>query len=167
MPARRRARRGRVRAVNALDFRRLGPGDIVAAISGLLLFISLFVHWFSVSGTENLCGRPDCTGFQTFTVLDVLLVLAGFAPWILVWIVVRGHELSWPPGEVTAIVGITAAVLILYNGLVDRVGEDRSFVSLKYGWFIGLLGALIMVAGAATVQMRRGGGVRRPPGVFR
>jgi hypothetical protein len=164
-----------------LDFSRLQAGDVIAAFGGALLLISLFLPWFGVDvappASENLCGagKDSCTAFDTFHLftvliipgLDLLLPAAAAAPLILVWIMARGHKLSWPPGEVTAIVGITAAVLILYNGLVDRVGEDRNFVSLKYGWFVGLLGALIMVAGAASVQMRRGGAVKRPPGVFR
>ena len=42
---------------------------------------------------------------------------------------------------VTMIVGAVATTLILYNGIVDRVGENRSFVSLEIGWYVGLLGA--------------------------
>jgi hypothetical protein len=98
--------------------------------------------------------------------MDLLLVAAAVAPWILVWIVVRGHTLSWPPGEVTMIVGAIASTLILYNGLVDRVGTTRQFVSLDIGWFLGLLGALLIVAGGAISQIRRGGVTRRPPGTF-
>jgi hypothetical protein len=164
-----------------LDFSRLQRGDVIAAIGGLVLLISLFLPWFGVDAgppaNENLCGHgvTSCTAFDTFrffTVLiipglDLLLPAAAAAPLILVWIIVRGHQLSWPPGEVTAIVGITATALILYNGFIDRVGADRSFVHLKYGWYIGLLGAVTMLVGAAAVQMARGGAIRRPPGVFR
>jgi hypothetical protein len=151
-----------------MDFRRLGNGDMVAAAGGLLLFISLLLTWFGVKGNENLCGsgKVDCTGFETFTILDVLLVLAAIAPLILVWIVVRGHELSWPPGEVTMIVGAVATTLILYNGIVDRVGENRSFVTLHFGWYLGLLGALLIITGGAISQISRGGVHRRPPGTF-
>ena len=151
-----------------MDFKRLGTGDKVAAGGGLLLFISLFVSWFSVSGNEDLCGvgKDSCTGFETFTVLDILLVAAAAAPMILVWIVIRGHQLSWPPGEVTMIVGAVATTLILYNGIVDKVGENRSFVSLEIGWFVGLLGALMIIAGGAISQITRGGVRRRPPGQF-
>ncbi len=61
--------------------------------------------------------------------------MGAFAPWILVWIVIRGHELSWPPGEVTMIVGAVAGTLILYNGIVDQAGTNQEFVSLGVGWY--------------------------------
>ena len=140
----------------------------MAAGGGAFLLISLFLNWFGVKGNENLCGsgKVDCTGFETFTILDILLVLGAFAPLILVWIVVRGHELSWPPGEVTMIVGAVATTLILYNGIVDKVGENRSFVDLDIGWFVGLLGALMIIVGGAISQITRGGVRRRPPGQF-
>ena len=160
-----------------MDFRRLGRGDIIAAAGGLILLASLFLPWFGVDvPKEDLCGATEdsCSAFDTFRLftwgpipgLDLLLSAAAIAPWILVWIVIRGHQLTWPPGEVTAIVGVTATALILYNGLVDRVGVERSFVSLDIGWFMGLLGALTMLAGAAFSQMSRGGVKRRPPGTF-
>jgi hypothetical protein len=163
-----------------VDFRRLGRGDIVAAAGGLLLFISMFIPWFSVDAlppeSENLCGQgvESCSGFDTFSLfsaliipgMDLLLVAAAVAPWILVWIVVRGHQLSWPPGEVTMIVGAIASTLILYNGVIDRVGDTREFVSLDVGWYLGLLGALMIVAGGAISQISRGGVRRKPPGTF-
>jgi hypothetical protein len=163
-----------------MDFGRLGRGDIVAAAGGLLLFISMFLPWFGVDAgppaNENLCGVgvDSCSGYDTFSLfaaliipgMDLLLTAAAIAPWILVWIVIRGHTLSWPPGEVTMIVGAIAATLILYNGLVDRVGDTREFVSLDVGWYLGLVGALMIVGGGAISQIRRGGVERRPPGTF-
>jgi hypothetical protein len=151
-----------------MSFKRLGTGDKVAAAGGVLLFISLFIPWYSVTGDENLCGSGEvnCSAFQTFSLLDILLVAAAAAPLILVWIVVRGHELSWPPGEVTMIVGAIATTLIVYNGVVDRVGENRNFVDIDLGWLLGLIGALAIIVGGGISQVRRGGVVRRPPGTF-
>ena len=161
-----------------MDFSRLGRGDIVAAAGGLLLFISMFLPWFSVDEgvPENVCGSGEtsCSGFDTFSLftaliipgMDLLMVAAAVAPWILVWIVVRGHTLSWPAGEVTMIVGAIAATLILYNGVIDRVGDTREFVGLDIGWYLGLLGALGIVAGGAISQITRGGVERKPPGTF-
>jgi hypothetical protein len=166
--------------VRAVDFSRLGRGDLVAAGGGLLLFISMFLPWYSVKAgppaSEDVCGagKDSCTGFQTFHFfsiliipgMDFLMVGAALAPWILVWIVIRGHRLSWPAGEVTMIVGAIAATLILYNGIVDRVGDTREFVGLDVGWYLALLGALMIVAGGAISQIARGGVTRRPPGTF-
>ena len=163
-----------------MDFTKLGRGDLVAATGGLILFLSMFVKWFGVDAgppaNENLCGagKHSCTGYDTFHLftatiipgMDLLLTAAAVAPWILVWIVIRGHTLSWPPGEVTMIVGAIAATLILYNGLIDRVGDTREFVSLSTGWYLGVLGALMIVGGGALSQIRRGGVERRPPGTF-
>jgi len=163
-----------------VDFTKLGRGDLVAAAGGLILFLSMFVKWFGVDAgppaNENLCGagKHSCTGYDTFHLftatiipgMDLLLTAAAVAPWILVWIVIRGHTLSWPPGEVTMIVGAIAATLILYNGLIDRVGDTREFVSLSTGWYLGVLGALMIVGGGALSQIRRGGVERRPPGTF-
>jgi hypothetical protein len=67
---------------------------------------------------------------------------------------------------VTAIVGITATALILYNGVIDRAGNNPSSIHLDVGYFVGLAGGLILLVGAANVQMLRGGAIRRPPGTF-
>jgi len=171
--------RRRTYMVSPVDFRRLGIGDVVAAAGGFLLFVSMFLTWFGVEpgpGDRDLCGQgvEECSGFDTFSFfttliipgMDLLLVAGAIAPWILVWIVIRGHELSWPPGEVTMIVGAIAATLILYNGVIDRVGPTREFVSLDIGWYLGLLGSLGIVAGGAISQIRRGGVRRKPPGTF-
>ena len=156
-----------------MDFKlsRLERGDIISAIGGVILLVSLFLPWFSVDLSENvtLCGagKDSCTAWQTFKFLDFLLFAGCAAPFILVWIIARGHKLSWPPGEVTAIVGITATALILYNGVVDRAGNQPSSIHLDFGWYLGLAGSLLLLLGAANVQMIRGGAPRRPPGVFR
>jgi hypothetical protein len=152
----------------------------VAATGGLVLFISMFLKWYGVKAgppaNEDVCGagKSSCSGFDTFHFfavliipgMDLLMVGAAIAPWILVWIVIRGHRLSWPAGEVTMIVGAYSTTLILYNGVVDRVGDTREFVSLGIGWYLALLGALMIVAGGAISQITRGGVERRPPGTF-
>jgi hypothetical protein len=63
-------------------------------------------------------------------------------------------------------VGMVAFTLILYNGMIDRPGVSRSFVSLEYGWYLALLGAVGIIVGGAMGQMQRGGIRRRPPGTF-
>ena len=51
--------------------------------------------------------------------------MAAVAPLILAWIIIRGHALSWPRGEMTAIVAIVALIMTLFLGVIDHPGTDR------------------------------------------
>jgi bacteriorhodopsin len=94
-----------------------------------------------------------------------LLLAAGAAPFILAWIIVREHQLSWPRGQVTSVVAIAAIGLIFYTGIVDRPGDPSSAISLKWGWFVAALGAILMLVGSVMRQQETE--VRRkPPGTL-
>jgi hypothetical protein len=96
----------------------------------------------------------------------VLLILAALAPFILAWIVIRGHALSWPRGEVTAIVGLTAFVLIAYNGIVDKP-QDGIQIGLAFGYWLALLASIgIFVSGGFRAVESGGGAQRKPPATF-
>ena len=86
-----------------MHFDRLGSGELVAALGGLLL-------------------------------------AAAAAPFILVWIVIRDHELSWPRGEMTAVAAIAAFGLIAYVGFLDRPGRPGGAIPLRLGFLGALLG---------------------------
>ena len=47
-------------------------------------------------------------------ILRYLFLAAALAPIILLYIVIRDHELSWPRGEMTAVIGIIAFGLVGY-----------------------------------------------------
>ena len=139
-----------------MDFSRLNRGRVVAgAIASILLILAiLFLPWYSLTEvpqrTESgawLCGEGEyeCTGFETFPILRWLLLAAAFAPLILGYILVRGHKLSYPPGEMTMIAGFAAAVLIAYNGIIDKPAPDQGLefgTSLDFGYWIALLSAV-------------------------
>ena len=69
-----------------------------------------------------MCGVEDfsCTGWETFRILRYALILAALAPAILGYILIRGHKLSYPPGEMTMVAGFAAFVLIAYNGILFK-----------------------------------------------
>src|SRR4029078_7798229 len=137
-----------------LDTSRLSPGEYVGMAAGALLFLSLFLPWFTTS-SENpnstvggATGGDGANHWPVFSSLDTLLTLAATAPFVLSWILARGHRLTWKPGEVTMIVGITAFVLILCNGIILGKPEPGIDVGLGIGYFVGLLGSLgLLVAG--------------------
>ena len=142
-----------------MDFSRLDMRrTIVGGLGSAFLLISLlFLPWFSVTDVAQrepddwLCGvgNTSCTGWETFPIARWLLLGAALAPPILAWILIRGHKLTWPPGEMTMVVGFAAFVLILYNGIIDRP-SDTFGVSLDYGYWIALLAALVIAGTGFT-----------------
>lgn len=77
----------------------------------------------------------------------------------------RDHQLSWPRGELTAVVAIADFGLIGYAGIIDRPGDPSGEISLKLGWFGAMIGAIAMMVGRAL----RASGTerpRKPPGVL-
>jgi hypothetical protein len=152
-----------------LDFSLWLPGEYYGFIGSAVLFASLWLPWYGTSSNPNanINGqRGTFNAFQTFKLLDILLVAACSAPFILAWIVARGHALTWRPGEVTMIVGMTAFVLILLNGIVlGKPGGPDSEISLKFGWFIGLLGSAGICA-AGVLRQAQQANSRKPPGVL-
>ena len=152
-----------------LDFSLWRPGEYWGFVGSAILFGSLFLPWYGTSSNPNakINGlRGTFNAFQTFGLLDVLLVAACSAPFILAWIIARGHALTWRPGEVTMIVGMTAFVLILLNGIVlGKPGGPDSEISLKLGWFVGLLGA-VGICAAGVLRQAELARDRKPPGVL-
>jgi CDP-diglyceride synthetase len=152
-----------------MNLARLGRGEYLAVLGGLLLALSLFLPWYETSPDNrnaNIDGaRGTLTGWQVHPILHWLLLAAAAAPLILAWIIVRDHQLSWPRGEMTAVVGMIAIVLVLYVGLVDRPGEPSSEISLKYGWFLAVLGCALTVVGGG-MRASSTERPRKPPGVL-
>jgi hypothetical protein len=152
-----------------LDFSLWLRGEYYGFLGSAVLFGSLFLPWYGTSSNPNaeINGRRGTfDAFQTFKVLDVLLVLACTAPFVLAWIIARGHALTWRPGEVTMIVGMTAFVLIFLNGIIlGRPGGPDSEIELQIGWFVGLLGSAGICA-AGVLRQAEQARERKPPGVL-
>ena len=163
-----------------MDFSRLNTTRVlIGAIASTLLIITiLFLPWYSLDeNPQRVASEPDswvcgvgefsCTGFETFPILRWLLLLAAAAPLILAYILVRGHKLSYPPGEMTMIAGFAATVLIFYNGILDKpgAGPGEIGVSLDYGYWIALVCALAISIVGFTRSVESGGRkVRKAPG---
>ena len=136
-----------------MDFSRLNRTRVLlGGLAALLLILSLFLPWFSLTDsptrpdnpdTNYICGNGDlsCTAWETFPIMRFLLLGASIAPLVLAWILIRGHKLSWSPGEMTMVVGFIAFILILYNGIIDKPG-DTFGVGLDYGYWLALLSSL-------------------------
>jgi hypothetical protein len=152
-----------------MDFGRLQRGEYIGFVGVAVLLVSLFLPWFSTGDSKNgqINGETgEFNAFDTFGSLDWLLVAACLAPFILAWIVVRGHKLTWRPGEITMIVGMTAFALIILNGVIlGRPGDPDSEIDIKYGYLVGLLGSAMICAGG-IIRQAEGDRARKPPGTL-
>jgi hypothetical protein len=153
-----------------VDLSRLSPAEFIGMGGSLVLLGSLFLPWFSTSddnANARINGeRGDFNAWETFGTFDLLLLSACAAPFILSWIIMRGHALTWHPGEVTMIVGITYFVLILCSGVIlGKPGAPDGEISYAIGYLVGLLGAVGIAAGGLVRQAVYAKG-RKPPGVL-
>ena len=152
-----------------MHFDRLGRGELVAALGGLLLAVCLFLPWYEADpGNANATiggATGAASGWEVHQTVRWLLLAAAAAPFILIWIVIRDHELSWPRGEMTAVAAIAAFGIVAYIGLLDRPGEPSGAISLQLGYYGALLGTVFMITGGA-MSAGKTERVRKPPGVL-
>src|SRR5688572_23992161 len=103
---------------------RLTVNELVAMVGGLMLGAAVFANWYeSVSPLATLGGHTGLgvySGWQTHDTIRWILLAMAIAPFILAYIIVRDHQLTWARGELTAVLAIFAFGLLLYIGVVDR-----------------------------------------------
>jgi hypothetical protein len=155
-----------------LDVSRVTPAELVGMAAAAVLVLSLFLPWFSTSGNHNsvidsahIGSNDSASAWDTFPILRYPLLAAAAAPFILTWIVARGHKLTWKPGEVTMVVGITSLVLILCNGIILGKPDPGIEISLSIGYLVGLLACVGMTVSGFLRQSIYTEG-RKPPGVI-
>jgi hypothetical protein len=153
-----------------MDFKQLDRGELIATAGGIVLGISLFLAWYSLGNRNavlNSCHGPQtsCTGWQALSILRFLLLLTALAPAILTYIIIRGHALSWPRGELTAVTALAALTFTLFRGLIDKPGSPPGEISTDYGWWVALVGGLLILVGSIW-RSRESAARRKPPGVL-
>lgn len=166
------------RSPSRVDAPRPGRWEAVGAAGSIALAVSVvFLPWFSLAHTPTrmtgdgfVCGaeRFSCTAFETFPRMRWLLLAIALVPLVSAYVLARGPR-GWPLGEITAMAGSLGAVLILYNGLIDRpgVGVEEAGIAIGYGYAIALAGTIaIAVAGMMRVSDTGAQRTRRPPGVL-
>jgi hypothetical protein len=158
-----------------LDFHLLGLSELLAAVGGVALTWSLWLPWFATScesvspatpagcnphslfdakpGVDRSVGQFDAV--EAFATLPLLLIIAAFIPVVVSWMIARGGKRTWRPGEAVMIAGIYATVLVVINGLVlGRPGAETVDVSLQWGYFVAIAGALTIVVAGFLRQAR-------------
>jgi hypothetical protein len=156
------------------DLRQLASQELVGMASGAALFAALSMPWFATSATNpnsRLAGANrggSAAAWQTFSTLDWFLVLVCLIPFALSWTLIRRTKISWPQGEITMILGIAGAFLIICNGIVLGKPSGAVGISLDYGYFLAIAAtALIAVSGfQRQLITARALNRRKPPGIL-
>jgi hypothetical protein len=152
-----------------MDFRQLDRGELIAVLGGAILGLSVFLAWYTLGDKYTVLGNcrgpnSSCTAWNSLLILRFLLLVAAVAPAVLAWIILRGHALSWPRGEMTAIIAIAALTFTVFRGLIDKPGTPPGEIGITFGWWIGLAGGLLILVGSVA-RTRESITTRKPPGL--
>jgi hypothetical protein len=152
-----------------MHFRQLDRGELVAVLGGAVLGLSVFLAWYTLGNRFTVLGNcrgpnTSCTAWNSLLILRFLLLIAAIAPAILAWIILRGHALSWPRGEMTAIIAIFALGFTVFRGLVDKPGTPPGEIGITVGWWIGLVGGVLILVGSVW-RTKESMVTRKPPGL--
>jgi hypothetical protein len=154
-----------------MDLRRLRVGEWVMGLSGLLLFVALFLPWYEL-GEGIVTGPADvldahASAWDAFTILDVLLAIGALAA-VAVVVVTALEAVPAVPIAMESLVTLFALVLLLL--VVFRLADppDLTFlestdapgarahvveVTRVAGAWLGLLGTFGVAAGG-LIAMR-------------
>ena len=118
------------------------PGEGLAWLGGLVLALSSFMSWYTVS-TEDI--TVSVTGWHT-GVLGKLVFFVGLAVLALLVLRATGFELppSIPLGMVIA--GIVSLVTVIVLVRLISIPDDFVFAGRSIGLWISLLAALLLIA---------------------
>ncbi len=151
-----------------MDTSKISFGEMIAGVGGLLLFLFMFLKWYGVEadGTELVAGNA----WESFGFIDLLLFLVAV---IAVGVAVaraagKLPALPMPAGQIVAIAGAVAVVLVLFRliftpGGGEEVAGVEFDITRKLGVFLGLLASAAIAFGGYTAMNERASG-EAPPG---
>lgn len=145
-----------------MDSSRLGVGEIVAGISGLALFIFMFLPWYGIDslGGFGVSGLDlNLNAWEAFSFTDVLLFLVAVlvVGLVLVQMAESTPDMPAPPAQIVTIAGVVALVLILFRLIFTPDFDAEGFdIDVDLGRKIGIFLGLIAAAGITYGGWRAG-----------
>lgn len=139
-----------------MDAGRIGRGEMVAAVSALVLLVVMFIFtWFSVDIGSGALGFSVDTGvnaWQAFGFIDIVLFVTVLIAIGGALIAANAQDLNTPVAvsAVTCVFGILSVLLILYR-IIDTPGggDVPSSVDIGVNRDIGVFLGLIAAGGIA------------------
>ena len=121
---------------------RLRAGEWLTAAAALAVPITLALPWYGARAREE-----TVTGFESFAVIDILLLLAAAVGLTLVFLQATQDSQTLPVafGVLTVTAGLLATLLVLYR-LINEPGPNE-FLDVRIGAWLGLAATVALTAG--------------------
>jgi hypothetical protein len=137
-----------------VDVNRLRTGEKIAGAAAVLLFIDLFLSWYSIDlgGAFSAAARSagvdtSASGWQAFSLTDLLLMLTILVALAMVVVRGTGRAVSLPVSLPLVVAGLGGlmTLLVLYR-ILNQPGPNE-FIEVKLPAFLGFLCVLAIAAG--------------------
>ena len=138
---------------------RLRPGEIVAAVGALLLFVFMFFfNWYGLSLPGGQQGFADALGIDTgalaingwhgHSVLRWLMLLTIVAALALAFLTATQRTVALPVTMAVIVTALAAllTVLLAYRVVINEPGPNE-FIDVKLGAWLGLLSSALITYG--------------------
>jgi hypothetical protein len=148
-----------------MDISRLRPGEQIAGVSAILLFVFMFFDWFGVkvSGGGVSVESGGGNAWDALDIIPFILIIAIIA--VLAMVVVRANQAEVnAPVSLSVIATVLAALgtlLILYR-IINPPDVGGSFggvdvdVTRKFGLYISFIAAAAMTYGSWRTMEEEG-----------
>ena len=148
--------------MTTIELRRLGRGDLIVLAGTVLVFVSLYLPWYSISlsgfaslysggAIGSISALGDGAGGWRFLILVVCLVIVGYV--FLRTMSSRGLRLPLPHWQlVTVLTGLNLLLVLIAFLVRPGGGSTVSGLSISwdYGAYLALGAAALAVAGAVV-----------------
>jgi hypothetical protein len=157
-----------------LELGKVNRGQQLAAVGAVLLFVFLFIGWYSVGGAlgqiaSSFGVNVSVKGWDAHSLLRWLMLLTIVGAIGLAFLNASGRPVPRlpvsPSALLTALAALTA-VLLAFRMLIDQPGPDE-LIDLKFGAWVGLASLLAITAGGWLSMQAEGLSVQEAGAQFR
>lgn len=147
-----------------MDTGRLSQGQMIAAISGLVLVIALFLKWTGIETPELPEGAPpglseavaaeDRSGWESQNALDIFLLIVALVAVVPAVLAMTGGggELPFAGAATTLLLGVIAVILMFFAMFIGfPEGTER-----KFGMWLALIASIGVAVGGYLAAQEEG-----------
>jgi hypothetical protein len=120
-----------------MDLRRVRTWEWLTGLGGTVLLISLFLPWYSL-------GDVSATGWESFSVVDVILALAALCAIALPVVTAMQRTAAVPQAFASTIIWVLIVAAIL--AVIRLINPPAAGVSRDAGVWIAAIAALALLA---------------------